>query len=246
MNKVIDKFNHKTGQIAILIDPDKLKDESQLKTLVQKAEWAKVDYIFIGGSTVEKNDFEQTILYLKKHTNLTLVVFPGSNTQISEKADALLYLSLLSGRNAEYLIGQHVQNADSVIQLGIEVIATSYLLIDGGKKTSVSYVSQTTPIPRHSFKIAENTAIAGYLQGKQLTFLDAGSGALESVPVEMIKRVKEQINTPVIVGGGVDSFEKLEEYKHAGANVVVIGNKIEEDIDFLLDIRSYKLNQSGK
>lgn len=245
MNKIIDKFESKIGQIAILIDPDKLNNEHQLKKLIEKAEWAKVNYLFIGGSTVEKTDFDQTINFVKKHTDLPIIVFPGSNTQISGKADALLYLSLLSGRNAEYLIGQHVQNADSVLQLGIEVIPTSYLLVDGGKKTSVAYVSQTSPIPRHSYKIAENTAIAGYLQGKQLTFLDAGSGALDSVPAEMVKRIKSQISTPVIVGGGIDSIEKLEEFENAGANVLVIGNKIEEDIDFLLDIRSFKVKGSS-
>jgi putative glycerol-1-phosphate prenyltransferase len=208
--------------------------------LIKKAEWAKADYFFIGGSTVEKSDFENVINFLKKKSKLPVVIFPGGNSQVSPKADAILYLSLLSGRNPEYLIGQHVQNADSVLSMGMEVIPTSYILIDGGKQTAVSYVSQTTPIPRQSYKIAEKTAIAGYLQGKQVTFLDAGSGALESVPGELVKRIKSLIDTPVIVGGGIDSLEKLEAFKRAEANVIVVGNKIEEDINFLLDISSFK------
>jgi len=240
---ILQKFSNSVGQIAILIDPDKSNSEEKLSLLIEKAEWAKADYFFIGGSTIEKSDFENVINFLKKKSKLPVVIFPGGNSQVSPKADAILYLSLLSGRNPEYLIGQHVQNADSVLSLGIEVIPTSYILIDGGKQTAVSYVSQTTPIPRESLKIAEKTAIAGFLQGKKLTFFDSGSGALESVPAELVSRTKNLMDIPVIVGGGVNTLEKLCAYKNAGANVIVIGNKLEESIDFLLDINNYKNNK---
>jgi phosphoglycerol geranylgeranyltransferase len=239
MRRILEKFSSKLGQIAVLIDPDKTNDIKSLTEVVKKAEWAGVDYLFVGGSTVNEADFGKVIETIKSFSKLPLVIFPGANNQLSSKADAILYLSLLSGRNPEYLIGQHVQNAESVLELNIEVIPTSYILIDGGKQTSVAYVSQTQPIPHHNNKIAEKTAIAGFLQGKQITFFDAGSGALASVPLKVLEHTKKVISTPILVGGGIQSKQQLVDYTNAGANVLVIGNKIEEELDFLLDVRDF-------
>jgi len=169
-----------------------------------------------------------------------LVIFPGDHQQLSNDADALLYLSLLSGRNPEYLIGQHVKSAQEVIRLDLEIIPTAYILIDGGKQSTVAYVSQTTPIPRGNTTIALNTAIAGMLLGNKVIYFDAGSGANQTVDAELITQVKQQLETVIIVGGGVRTIEQIEALKLAGTNVIVIGNKIEEDIDFLLDIQNYK------
>lgn len=170
------------------------------------------------------------------------MLFPGAGHQLSPEADALLFLNLISGRNPDFLIGHHVQCAEEVHDMGLEVIPTGYILIDGGKLTSVAYVSQTTPIPRDQLSIARQTAIAGHLMGQRLIYFDAGSGALIPVPAELIREIKTILPTPVIVGGGIRTLESIEAMKEAGANIIVIGNKIEEDLDFLLDIHSYIRN----
>lgn len=235
---IIEKFSSKKGQIAVLIDPEKSKNPSQLLELIKKAEFAGINFLFVGGSTVSREDFVFVISFLKKNSSIPVVIFPGASHQISNKADALLYLSLISGRNPDYLIGHHVQSANEVYEMDIEVIPTAYILIDGGTKSSVAYVSQTTPIPNDKLSIITNTAKAGILQGKQLLYLDAGSGAQQTVLAETIKELNK-LNTPIVIGGGVRSKEKITELAEAGANVIVIGNKIEEEIDFLLDVRSY-------
>lgn len=237
---VFNKLNSKTGQIAVLIDPEETNCVEKLQIIVEKARFAEVDYFFIGGSTVTRSDFQKTTSILKMLTDIPLVIFPGDHQQLSNEADALLYLSLLSGRNPEYLIGQHVKSAQEVIQLDLEIIPTAYILIDGGKQSTVAYVSQTTPIPNDNFQIALNTAIAGTLQGNKVVYFDAGSGAIQPVDVELIQQVNEQLKTVTIVGGGVRSIGQIEALKAAGTNIIVIGNKIEEDIDFLLDIQNYK------
>lgn len=229
-----------TGQIAVLIDPDKISGREHLLALVKRLHFAQVDYIFVGGSTVSKEAFDLTIETLKANTHLPLIVFPGHYEQFSDDADALLYLSLVSGRNPEYLIGQHIASAQRIFHSNVEVIPTAYLLIDGGTKSSVAYVSQTTPIPRNQIRIAVNTALAALLQGKQVVFFDAGSGAKEPVPLELIQTLRANVEHPIIVGGGITSITAIEAYAEQGANVIVIGNKIEEDPDFLLDIANYK------
>jgi len=239
--RISDKINESFGQIAILIDPDKICVSQDLDSLLEKAEFACVDYIFIGGSTVSGRQFRQVMNWLKEKTRIPVVIFPGSNRQVSKQADALLYLSLISGRNPEFLIGQHVENASEVFQLGVELIPTGYILIDGLRASSVSYVSQTTPIPRDQNGIAINTALAGYMLGQKCIFFDAGSGAMHPVPESLIIKVRHLLpEAAIIVGGGVRDVSEIAVFSQAGANVVVIGNKIEEDVDFLLDIASFK------
>ena len=241
-NKILKKFSSQKGQIAILIDPEKSNKEDVLIRLIRNAEIAEIDYFFIGGSTVTKYDFEKVISILKNNTNIPLIIFPGSAYQISEKADAILYLSLISGRNPEYLIGQHVNSANELFEMDIEIMPTGYILIDGGNKSSVAYVSQTTPIPRDQTNIATKTAIAGVLQGKQIIYFDAGSGAKKTIPIEMIKNV-QKLNVPIIVGGGIKKIETINEYKNSGVNVIVLGNHIENNIDFVLDLKNLNKNK---
>ncbi len=241
-NKILKKFSSQKGQIAILIDPEKSNKEDVLIRLIRNAEIAEIDYFFIGGSTVTKYDFEKVISILKNNTNIPLIIFPGSAYQISEKADAILYLSLISGRNPEYLIGQHVNSANELFEMDIEIMPTGYILIDGGNKSSVAYVSQTTPIPRDQTNIATKTAIAGVLQGKQIIYFDAGSGAKKTIPIEMIKNI-QKLNVPIIVGGGIKKIETINEYKNSGVNVIVLGNHIENNIDFVLDLKNLNKNK---
>ncbi len=239
---LLNQFSAHFGQVAVLIDPEKTNREEQLLPLVQKAEFAGISYFFVGGSTVSRKDIENTISLLKKLTHIPVVIFPGGNHQLSAEADGILYLSLVSGRNPDFLITHHVNSALEVFQLGIEIIPTGYILVDGGTKSSVAYVSQTTPIPREQKSIAVSTALAAILQGKKVIYFDAGSGAKESVPAEFISELRKYTQVPVIVGGGIRDIESIKNYRESRVNVLVIGNKLEEDLDFLLDIQAYLKN----
>jgi len=236
---ILKKIESSYGQVAVLIDPEKTNRPEQLDALLEKTSFAGIDYFFVGGSTVLRKDLEFVVSHLKMNSGIPVVIFPGGNQQLSTEADALLYLSLVSGRNPDFLISHHVNNALEVFELGIEIIPTAYILVDGGTKSSVAYVSQTTPIPREQKSIALNTALAALMQGKQLVYFDAGSGAKECVPQEFITELRKYSNAPIIVGGGIRDIETLKQFKVSQANVMVIGNKLEEDIDFLLDVKEF-------
>ena len=243
MSQILSLLQNSSKAIAVLVDPEKFVKGDNIRFL-QKLKIAQPEFLFVGGSTVTRKDFDACIDILKSNCSIPLVIFPGASHQIHEKADALLFLSLISGRNPDYLIGHHIQAADELENMDIEIIPTSYLLIDGGKKTSVEYVSQTTPIPNDQADIARKIALAGKLQGKKITYLDCGSGAIQTVSTKMVQKVKS-IGLPLIIGGGIKSIEKIQELHTAGANVVVVGNKIEEDIDFLLDIANLQKEKNG-
>ncbi len=239
-------YIHKTKkQLAILIDPDKINSGSNFLNLIKKINLANPDYIFVGGSTVNSSDFKSCIHTLKGHTNIPIIIFPGSQIQVDADADAILFLSLISGRNPDFLIGHQVESASRIKQMGLTTIPTAYMLIDGGKTSSVAYVSQTSPIPSDQNNIAVKTAIAGEMMGMQAVFMDAGSGALNPISAQMISAVKTNLNIPLIIGGGLRSIEDINQAYNAGADVVVIGNKIEEDIDFLLDLKILIENKSS-
>lgn len=240
MSSILNQFKSRKGQLALLIDPEKTNGLEELVQLVKKAEFSQIDYFFVGGSTVDRKDIEHVVHQLKLISEIPVVIFPGSSQQLSNEADALLFLNLISGRNPDYLIGHQVGCALEVFEMNVEVLSTSYLLIDGGKLSSVAYVSQTSPIPRTNSKIALQTAIAGKLMGHQICYLDAGSGALEAVPAEMVKKISDKLDTVVIVGGGIRSAEQLEQFKKSGANIMVIGNKIEEDLEFFLELYDFQ------
>ncbi|MBL7899974.1 MAG: geranylgeranylglyceryl/heptaprenylglyceryl phosphate synthase [Crocinitomicaceae bacterium] len=237
---MIFESKNKTRSLAILIDPDKNRSREQLSLLLSKINALAPDYIFIGGSTVGFEDMDNCIRTVKADTKIPVIIFPGSHNQIHEQADGILFLSLISGRNPDYLIGHHVESAHLLKKMKTEVIPTGYILIDGGKNSSVQYVSQTTPIPADQTTIAVKTAIAGEMLGMKAIFLDAGSGALNPVPVSMIKDVKKNLDCTLIVGGGIKSSKGVEDAFNAGADIVVIGNKIEEDVDFMLDLMKIK------
>ena len=235
---ILTKISEIKNAVAILIDPEKFSTLPHLSSFLDKINADKPNFIFIGGSTVTRKDFNQCIKEIKAKTTIPIVIFPGASHQISKEADAILFLSLLSGRNPDYLIGHHVQAVDELEKMDIEIIPTAYLLIDGGRKSAVEYVTQTSPIPSDQPNIVRKTALAGKFQGKKIIYLDAGSGAIHSIPTEIIKSVNN-LEMPLIVGGGITSIEEVSLAHKAGANIVVIGNKIEKDIDFLLDIANY-------
>lgn len=215
-------------QLAILIDPDKI-NEVDLRKLVELANVANVDYLFVGGSLMTSTWLDKLLIFIKNQSNIPTILFPGSMNQISKYADGILYLSLISGRNPQYLIGEHVVSAPMIKQSGLEVLPTGYILIDGGKATTVSYMSHTNPIPNNKPEIAQCTAMAGEMLGLKLIYLDAGSGAEISVSTEMIASVKASIEIPLIVGGGIRTPEKAHEMYRAGADLLVVGNVLEKD-----------------
>jgi len=234
---ILDTIKEMKNGIAVLIDPDKFKKEEQLLLFLDKVSSANPDILFIGGSTVSKDDFRKCVALAKQKFSVPIVLFPGASHQLSDQADAILYLSLISGRNPDYLIGHHVSSVDELEHMNIEIIPTSYILVDGGKKSSVEYISNTNPIPKEGYSIARKTALAGKYLGHQLVYVDAGSGALHPVSKEMIE-ILSRTGLPLIIGGGLKTIEHINNAHEAGANLVVIGNKIEDDIDFLLDIKN--------
>ncbi|MBP7220195.1 MAG: geranylgeranylglyceryl/heptaprenylglyceryl phosphate synthase [Paludibacteraceae bacterium] len=230
----IHKKSVNQKQLALLVDPDKYSQES-LALFVELAKETLPDCIMVGGSLVA-GSVEQVVQYIKLHTNIPVVLFPGNNHQLCNEADALLLLSLLSGRNADFLIGQHVVAAKAIRDSGIESISTGYILIDGGCSTSVEYMSNTKPIPRDKVEIIVATAIAGELIGNRLVYLEAGSGAINPVSKEAIQAVRQAISLPIIVGGGIRTVEQAKDAYLAGADMIVVGNALEKDRFFMRDL----------
>ncbi|MBL7778118.1 MAG: geranylgeranylglyceryl/heptaprenylglyceryl phosphate synthase [Chitinophagales bacterium] len=232
----IENFRKKnTAKLAVLIDPDKHTNQT-LQLLIGLSLNAKVDFFFVGGSLLSNDTFEQTVESLKQQHQIPVVIFPGNNYQLSSKADALLMLSLISGRNAEYLIGQQVVAAPYIKQMKLKTISTGYILIDGGRTTTTSYITQTIPIPNDKPDIAVATALAGEMLGMQLIYLEAGSGALTTVSPKLVHAVKQQVQVPVIVGGGIKTPEAADALCRAGADVLVVGNVLEKSPELLMEI----------
>jgi len=211
-------------QFAILIDPDKFDPKT-----IELAKTAGVDYIIVGGSILTNGNFEQCIQTIKKSTRIPVIIFPGNHLQISKNADAMLLLSLISGRNPDLLIGKHVIAAPLIKSSKLEVLPTGYMLIESGKQTAALYMSNTHPIPHDKDNIAMCTAIAGELLGLKLIYMDAGSGAMHPVSESMIKKVKTTIHIPLILGGGITTPQKAVSACKAGADIIVVGNAIEKD-----------------
>lgn len=233
----LDRKQQGRKSFAVLIDPDKV-NTSQLDELVMLGDKAGVDYFFLGGSLVISNHLDDCVKHIKAQTNIPVILFPGSPSQLSRYADGLLYLSLISGRNPELLIGQHVISAPAVKQSGIEIMPTGYMVIDGGAPTTVSYISNAAPIPSDKNEIAMCTAMAGEMLGMKLIYMDAGSGARKPITEAMIERVSSVIEAPLIIGGGITHPEKAYLNCKAGADVIVVGNAIEKDLSLIREISS--------
>jgi len=227
----------RTGKksFAVLIDPDKVNAEN-MDQLISLSLEAKVDYFLVGGSLVISSYLDECLQLIKAQCDIPTIIFPRSPTQISKYADALLYLSLISGRNPELLIGQHVISAPQVKKSGLEIMSTGYMVVDGGAPTTVSYVSNANPLPADKNEIAVCTAMAGEMLGMKLIYMDAGSGAKKAINESMIEKVAASISVPLIVGGGIKEPEKAYRNCKAGADVIVVGNAIEKDASLIKEM----------
>lgn len=220
---------------AVLIDPDKA-NAADLDILIELSLSAKVDYLLVGGSLVISNRLDEVVQHIKGSCSVPVILFPGSPNQVSKFADALLYLSLISGRNAELLIGQHVVSAPFVKQSGLEIMPTGYIVVDGGAPTTVSYISNAAPVPADKNEIAMCTAMAGEMLGMKLIYMDAGSGAKKPITESMIESVAKSIEVPLIIGGGIIEPEKAYHNCKAGADLIVVGNAIEKDSSLIKEM----------
>jgi phosphoglycerol geranylgeranyltransferase len=230
-----DRKRQSKKSFAVLIDPDKVNDSS-VEELIQLSLDAKVDYFLVGGSLVVSSYLDECVQLIKRSCNIPVILFPGSPSQVSKYADALLYLSLISGRNPELLIGQHVISAPQVKKSGLEIMSTGYMVIDGGAPTTVSYISNASPLPSDKNEIAMCTAMAGEMLGMKLIYMDAGSGAKRAISETMIQKVSSCIDVPLIIGGGITTAEKAYLNCKAGADVIVVGNAIEKDASLIKEI----------
>ncbi len=230
--KVIDKkIKEKSKLFALLIDPDHHKQKS-LKELIKRANQANVDLIFVGGSLLNSS-IDESLLMIKKYTSIPVIIFPGSLLQLSSNADGILLLSLISGRNPDLLIGNHVIAASYLKKSNLEILPTGYILVEGGQTTSVEYMSNTNPIPSDKPDIAVATAMAGEMLGLKLIYLEAGSGAKSALTTQMVKEVKNNINIPLIVGGGIKTEKDAHRIASAGADIIVSGTALEQNPDNL-------------
>jgi len=232
-DQIIHRFEQNKKQLALLLDPDKCSDKD-IRSLSTILDTVTPDLLLVGGSLVNSNT-QAFVTRLKGHIQLPVVLFPGSSSQYAANVDAILFLSLLSGRNPEFLISHQVASAPLIKANNTEAIATGYLLVDGGCPTSVQYISQTQPIPANKDDIAIATALAGQYLGMKLIYMDAGSGAQNPISSKMITAVKHQLDIPLMIGGGLNNTSKIKTACQAGADIVVVGNALEKDITMLQD-----------
>jgi phosphoglycerol geranylgeranyltransferase len=239
---------HKAGKksIAVLLDPDKIDDTSKILPLINLCNENCVDYFFVGGSLITTTNLSEVVRKIKQQVSIPVILFPGNSMQVDPAADAILFLSLISGRNPELLIGQHVVAAPIIRNTRIEVIPTGYMLINSGKLTSVAYISNTMPIPEDKYSLAACTAMAGEMLGLQCIYIDAGSGAEKEITPRMIASVKKAVTVPLIVGGGINTAQKAINAFQAGADLIVIGNALEKNPELLTEIseKVYEWNKN--
>lgn len=232
---LLEKREKGYKSFAVLLDPDKLDKESCIRIVNMGLE-SKIDYFFVGGSLLTENNLNHIVKTIKSNTSIPAILFPGSYLQIDGAADAILLLSLISGRNPDFLIGQHVVAAPILKKSRLEILSTGYMLIDCGKPTTVSYISNTTPIPYDKPSVAVCTAMAGQMLGMKLLYLDGGSGAMYPVSKKMVSMVRKSTDVPLIVGGGINTVQKAVDALTAGADLIVIGNGIEKDPNLLVEV----------
>jgi putative glycerol-1-phosphate prenyltransferase len=230
-NNILKSKANNEKLLAILLDPDKI-DWNNLELLIEKIKQSPATHIFIGGSLVETNFHDELILKIKENCILPIVLFPGNPSQISDKADAILFLSLISGRNPDFLIELQVKAAPILKKTKLEIISTGYILVESGSETAVERISKTKPLDRNNLELVLATAQAGEMLGNKLIYLEAGSGAKQAVPLEMIQLISKNIEIPLLVGGGITNLQGIQNAYDSGADLVVIGTAFENDFNF--------------
>ncbi|WP_179333701.1 geranylgeranylglyceryl/heptaprenylglyceryl phosphate synthase [Winogradskyella costae] len=240
---IIDAADKDIKQLAVLIDPDKMRVET-VSSFITKVNQSIATHIFVGGSEVDEGVTETLVAEIKRHTALPVILFPGDVIQITDKADGILFLSLISGRNPDYLIGKQVEAVSKLVKTKLEIIPTGYVLIENGKETAVQRVSETKPLKRNDLQTIKDTAKAGELLGMKLIYLEAGSGATHPIDLYIISEVKRQLNIPLIVGGGIRTKIELDSAYNAGADLVVIGTAFENDVTFFDKLKKQQIFNS--
>lgn len=242
-NSILQSISEGNRLLAVLIDPEKIAIQ-EIASFLKTVNESLVTHVFVGGSTDRDCQTESIVHEIKKHTTLPIILFPGNSNQVAKNADGILFLSLLSGRNPEYLIEQQVASALEIHHSNLEVIPTGYILVDGGKETSVQKVTKTIPIASTNYNEILKTALAGQFSGKKLIYLEAGSGAVEPINSGAIQLVKRELNIPIIVGGGIRSKQQLDNAYNAGADIVVIGTAFEENPAFLCQLKKEPIDEN--
>ena len=242
---ILNNSSKNVKMFGVLIDPDK-QNVRELINTIKLCNETPVDFFFVGGSIIAHGDMNKTTRLIKENSSKPIIIFPGNPDQISNYADAILFLSLISGRNPEFLIGHQVTAAPLIKKTNLEVIPTGYLLVDCGTTTTAIYVSDTNPIPHNNVEIAANTALAGEYLGLKLTYIDGGSGAKKCISIPMISKTRETISGPLIIGGGIRTAHAAQEIYKAGADVIIIGNGAEENKNLILEIAHMKNEFNSK
>lgn len=233
---ILERKRKGLKSLALLLDPDEIADRQACISMVNMAVENQVTYFMVGGSLITSPKMPMLLETIKKYSNIPSIIFPGNSMHIGGNADGILFLSLISGRNPEFLIGQHVISAPILHKSKLEVLSTGYMLIDAGAQTTVSYISNTNPIPRNKPAIAVSTALAGEMLGMKMIYMDAGSGAKFEIPAEMITAVSNNLSVPLIIGGGLNSREKAKKAIDAGADMIVVGNGVQARASLLVEI----------
>lgn len=236
---ILNNTNNGIKMFGVLIDPDK-QNVRELIEIIHICNNSEVDFFFVGGSIITNGDIKKTTRLIKENSNKPVIIFPGNPDQITDYADAILFLSLISGRNSEFLIGHQVTAAPLIKKTDLEVIPTGYLLVDCGTTTTAIYVSDTNPIPHRNAEIAANTALAGEYLGLNLTYIDGGSGAKKCISTTMVSKTKAAKNGPLIIGGGIRTSQAAKEIYNAGADVIIVGNGAEENRNLITEIAEMK------
>lgn len=236
LTSLVEKKGKNLKSLSVLIDPDKIENQNSFLALLNLCKNLQIDYILVGGSLLVNNTLNETVKIIKESTDIPVILFPGSNQHIDKTADAILFLSLISGRNPDLLIGQHVVAAPVLKNSKLEILSTGYILVGDNANTTVAYISQTSPIPINKSDIAVCTAMAGEMIGMKLIYLDAGSGAEKEVSPVMIEAVNKSVSLPLIVGGGINTSSKAESAYNSGADMLVLGTAVEKNIDFISEV----------
>ena len=238
---ILQKINNSKGEVAVLIDPEKTFKKKQIEKLINKINDSNISFIFVGGSTFKKLNLDPIIKQIKKLSKVPVIIFPGNHTQVSPHADGIFYLSLLTTKNPQFLIDEQIKSTPKIIKSNLEVIPTGYILLDETGKSSTSKITQNTT-NKTSKKELLNLSFTAKFLGKKIIIFDKGSGAENSIQNIDFKKIKEKINLPIIVGGGVKTTKEIIKLKKLGSNIIIVGNFIEENLDFLDEIKKLNLN----